>query len=215
MFEICMIVFSKNEKRLNNYRDVKSFIPDLQYFEAIDSINDYENVAKLGIEKGYVTNRACNYHANKYKGKLGCNLSHLMLLEQFKGEWLLVLEDDVSVKGYSRDFVEELIKETDSLFINLCINHHFLEEQNKASKISSHLSKLVHQWGTYAYLINRKAIDYVLANPPTEEYIDLYYCRLIDRFRSAAYVESLFLCEGCASPVDKGKTKFESLILDS
>lgn len=84
LFDSYMIVYSKNELRRKNYDDInKLFKNKLNYFEAIDTINNFEFWKSYSIKNNYSSEKYINTEVKTNgKGKLGCNLSHYLLFKQ-------------------------------------------------------------------------------------------------------------------------------------
>ncbi len=161
-FDAYMIVYSKDNKRKRNYDIVnKLFKKTIKYFEAIDTINNFDMWKHFAIDRGYTTNDYIEKEVIKNgKGKLGCNLSHHLLLEQIYkkynllhrkrkeekkhnndkiNDWFLVLEDDLGIKGNFNpsEFINNIINKinlecSESKYVQLCIYPQFIIHQTKA-----------------------------------------------------------------------------------
>lgn len=162
-FDTYMIVYSKDNKRKRNYDNVnKIFKKKIKYFEAIDTINNFDMWKHFAIDRGYTTN---NYIEKEVipngKGKLGCNLSHHILLEQIYkkynllhrkrkeeknknnnndkiNDWFLILEDDLGIKGNfnQSEFINDIINKinlecSEAKYVQLCIYPQFIIHQTK------------------------------------------------------------------------------------
>lgn len=211
------IVYSKSAKRLDNYYKCKEKIPELIYREAVDTVSKYEKHKKAALKNNLLT-EAYIYSTSYYKGKLGCNLSHMYLLEDFiKNEsgvnWALVLEDDVEISGYDKKKIERLIEAAihrDSHFIQLYTNDRFIEEQKKKECIEEGLYDMIPQWGTVAYLISKTGAELIIESFPLEENIDGVYSKHISRLRSLCYLNQIFINKGDVDAEKKGE--FGSII---
>ena len=103
------------------------------------------------MQKNYATTEYTQGEiCQKYKGKLGCNVSHQMLWDHFlkksNNEWLLVLEDDAKVDTYDSDqrFSKILHRATDnkSNFVQLYTNLGFVIQQAKRKCFGGSLYKM-------------------------------------------------------------------------
>ena len=107
-----MIVYEKDKNRRDNYIKIQK-ITNCRKFSAIDTINEYEKYVKFALENNYTDQTFINKFSN-IKGKLGCNLSHQLLLKEIlinsSTEWNLILEDDVVLKDYNVEKLKHLIK---------------------------------------------------------------------------------------------------------
>lgn len=211
-FNIYMIVYEKNEKRVNNYLSQKEKLCDLQKFSAIDSINDHNNSIKLNDNK-LNDNKIVN---DKLKGKLGCNLSHQLLwLKHLESEnnWVLIVEDDTDINLKNlHDFYKEInnlinIADTNnSHFIQLEIRSHHLVDQLKQDKLNlKNLYKMKPQCGTSAYLISKQGVNLCFESLPWNEYIDVVIntATKIDELNALCYKNDIFKTIGASRQVDK------------
>jgi len=212
-----MIVYEKNQKRAENYKKIKK-ITNCQKFSAIDTINEYEKYVKFALENNYTDQTFVNYYCHQ-KGKLGCNLSHQLLLKEIlknsSTEWNLILEDDVVLKDYEIEKVNHIIKKADeneSHYIQLYTHPQFENDQQKTEKIDENLFKLIPQWGAVAYLINKTGIKMIL-DKPLCGYID---CVITDmkELNSMCYLNTIFDTGGSKDGFTHNiiKTEFGSLI---
>nr|WP_129733146.1 glycosyltransferase family 25 protein [Parabacteroides goldsteinii] len=105
------------------------------------------------------------------RGEIGCTLSHRecyrRLLES-EDEYALILEDDFVFLAPERveDILEKIIgqlKKTTPHLISLSANHsvYYRKKQHQIDNYS--ICKLWSAWGTFAYLINRKAAKKLLS----------------------------------------------------
>lgn len=144
-----MIVYQKSQIREENFEKIKwKFKNNLEKFKAIDCINEYPKWKQFALKNTYCSTEYIQNEVEKVStGKLGCNLSHQILLENIlqkyqknintsdintsdintnnSVDWFLILEDDVGIKGdYQQinSFLENLVKN--------------LENFNKARDIS-------------------------------------------------------------------------------
>lgn len=225
-FKTYMIVFSKDNKRFTNYDNInKLFNNSIKKFEAIDTINNFEYWKTYALEKKYTN---LNYINNNVlvegKGKLGCNLSHQILLEYINknddNEWFLVLEDDVGIKCeqfqeleyYIDDLINKInIYTKDSKFVQLCIYSQFYAPQCKTKLIFDSTYQKIKQFGTCAYLIHKNAIKYIVKNKTISVNMDFYYNFLHKEFLSLASFNNYFYCKGSTDSRDTN-TELGSLI---
>ena len=84
MYSTSMIVFSANKPRLNNFNTINElFNNSINKFEAINTIDNFKYWLDFSLKNSYTTQEYINKHVlREGKGKLGCNLSHQLLLEQ-------------------------------------------------------------------------------------------------------------------------------------
>jgi hypothetical protein len=217
MYVAYSIVYSKSKKRLNNYYKCKKIIPELTYTEAVDSITDYEYYKNYALQNGILTGKYIESNSY-YKGKIGCNLSHMYILYDFINnknlEWALVLEDDVQLCGYDKGVINRLIEkanDNDSHYIQLCTyNERFLEEQKSKEQIDENLYSMTPQWWATAYLISKTGAKRIVETYPLDQNIDGVYSKNISRLRSLCYLNQIFINKGDADTTKKGE--FGSII---
>ena len=212
-----MIVYEKNQKRAENFKKINE-ITNCQKFSAIDTINEYEKYVKFALENNY-TDQAFINNVKHAKGRLGCNLSHQLLLKRILNEsltdWNLILEDDVVIKDYDVEKINHIIKKADeneSHYIQLYSHPMFKDNQQKTEKIDENLFKIIPQWGTVAYIINKKAIK-MIVNEPMCGVID---CVITDmkKLNSLCYLNTIFDTGGSRDMYhhNNSKTEFGSLL---
>lgn len=212
-FEIHMIVYESNQQRLDNYHATKKYIPELKMFKALDSVRNFEKLAEFALSKNYICKDWIDRYTHRFRGKIGCKLSHLVLEEEFYNNsdknWLLVLEDDAEPRTkYSTQFVEILISEAESInshFIDLCMHPWYLEKQLNLPKLTNNLHKLLEQWWSTAILLDKVAIEAMIKKPLNNMDTDESYYARIEEFNGLAYADSLFNCKGA-----KGRNDFHS-----
>ena len=216
LFVTAMIVFEKSKNRKENFEFIKaSIIPDLIFFPAADSINDYERVKNRSNEMNYNS----QFYLNKSPsgGKLGCNVSHPDLLNYFKtlsNEWFLVLEDDITIKDYDANIINSVIEtanKNNSHYVQLYTNPAFNVKQRYAKKIAPNIYSMIPQWHTLAYLINKKGIDILFSKFPMNTHIDHVYSENIKELNAICYINTMFENGGAKSRRDNS-SKYGSLI---
>lgn len=222
-FQSWMIVFERDSKRLENYHHINSLMK-CNKFSAIDSIRNNKFYSELAIEKNYTTNKYLNHREVKiYQGKLGCNLSHQMLLEKIVNEnclenWYLILEDDVSIQNLDLTVINNILQkadENDSDYIQLYTHPKFLSEQKSQESVYLELYKMIPQFGTLAYFINKRGIKKVLEEFPIILHIDRFYSTQIKNLNSLCWINEIFKNEGSndnSINEKKNKKRFGSLI---
>ena len=217
LYTCYMIVYTKSEKRITNYNDIKIYFKNLNKFDAIDGLNEYTKYKEIALKNNYLSNHYINY-CDKLQGKLGCNLSHIFLLKQFleknEGEWLLVLEDDLKLNNFNEKIIDLLIfiaNKNNSKFIQLFTGPKFIENQKKAKKIKSYMYEMIPQWYTLAYLINRKGIEIILSKLPWNNNVDIIFSNYIKELNSICFINNIFSNDGSLDSKDK-KSNFGSLI---
>lgn len=217
-FNVWMIVYSPNKKRVNNFNAINKSI-QTNYFPAIDAISHFKIYSDFAVHKNYCT---LDYK-NKYKnrpGKLGCNLSHQLLLdtinENSNTDWNLVLEDDITIdiNIFMKD-VNRILKDAEQKncsYIQLYIHPKFIDIQTKQKdKISTDLYEMCFQWGTVAYFINKKCIHEFTMQYPLSQNIDVEYNNMISKWNSLCWVKSGIDTQGSLDNTDND-SKFGSLI---
>jgi GR25 family glycosyltransferase involved in LPS biosynthesis len=216
VFKKAMIVYEPNAKRLNNYYELHKIIPDLTLFPARDSVNNYEHFKQYGFDS--------NYHTQKYvkeyehcKGKIGCNISHIELLKDFltwDTDWLLVLEDDISLNGYTDEWITDIItvaNKNNSNYVHLYTNPRYYEAQKHVMPIAPNIYPMIYQWGGVAYLINKKGITTLMDLLPYSDNFDNILSLYISNLNSLCCLNTVFNTEGSLNSTDTN-SKFGSLI---
>jgi GR25 family glycosyltransferase involved in LPS biosynthesis len=218
-FNTYMIVYEKDVKRMENYKNINSQLGCIK-FSAIDSINYFEKYSKLALEEKYTTEKYLN-NIKKIPGKLGCNLSHQMLLEKIlkdsSTEWNLILEDDVSINNFDLEVINNIIEkanDNNSNYIQLYTNERFIEKQKKQMCIDNNLYKMIPQWHTTAYFINKSGINIVKNSYPIVMNIDLHFNSLIKELNSLCWINAIFYNEGAKHSNDNNSL-YGSLIYDN
>jgi len=220
-----MIVYRKSEKRFNNFINMQKIMPNLQMFEALDSINQYEKLKQIAITNNFFTDKYLNY-CNTFKGKLGCAMSHIIAMYKFvkysNKDWLLVLEDDIQLNNYNEDIIKTLIniaERVNSNYIQLFTNKKYINIQLKQPKICNvknendvyGLFKMYPQWGGVAYLINKKAIHFILSKMPFDDNNDVIMSKYVNELNSLCLINNLIINKGADDANDKS-SEFGSLL---
>lgn len=201
--KMVMIVYSKHAKRLINFFQQKQKLPELELFNAIDSISNYEIYKKFALDNNLIKIELINYlegiilNSKPLYGILGCYLSHFFTLNDFltntNSEWLLVLEDDVVLKDFSKELLETIINEATNInsdFVQLYTSPQFLSKQLEEPLLTFHLRRMIKQWGAVAYLINKKAVRTIISKIPFSDALDIVFSNYISYFNSTCYVNS-------------------------
>lgn len=214
MFKKIMITYKKSDIRMNNYNNLKKKIKDLECFSAYDSINFYTACK--------IENKKYNLCSEKYvedcelklKGKLGCNMSHLLILKNFinenKYDWLLVLEDDISINKYNDNIIKLLIEKVqtyNSNFIKLYVNPKLIHKQILTDRKEANIYQMINQLDANAYLINKAGAEYIISKTPIDIDIDLFYSTNIKELNALTFINNIFINLGTLED-------FGSLILD-
>ena len=213
-FKIFMIVFSKSEKRVNNYNIMNEKCNNLiEKFEAIDSINHFDEVAQKCTKDGVCDWSFINSPNNQSTGpgKVGCLASHIYLLKQIKEnnyyncDWFVIFEDDVTIFD---NFVETLkskiptFEKLNTNFVKLFTDTK--DENNKKRQfwhkriVEKNIYKMRPQYHTLAAMINRKGIDYILSQLPINVNIDLWFTQEHIDNLNAVYWNSNLITNGGA-----------------
>lgn len=203
-----MIVYTKSQKRVENYNQIKTQIPNVELFDAIDAINNFDKYKDLALENNYVNDQLIEdckglSHGRPKYGILGCALSHIFILQDFiknsKNEWILVLEDDLGLNNFNPKILEYLIfnaKKNDSHYIHLFTHPKFLKEQQEQEKIAPGLFKMIYQWHTLAYLVDKKGAQILLDRMPYKQGIDNEFSHCINLTNALCFVNNIFINKG-------------------
>ncbi len=194
-FTSWMIVYSPCINRVENYINLNSSFPTIK-FDAIDTIHDFIKWVDYSIEDQYNTPEYINSICS-FPGKLGCNLSHQLLLGEIydtsSTDWNLVLEDDTIIDNiplFLKDVEQIFIaaNNVNAKYIQLYTHPIFIERQQICGKVIENLYKMTHQWGTCAYFIHKDAIPILKKKYPLQENIDLVYNSLISELKSVCWL---------------------------
>ena len=215
-FNKYMIVYEKDDKRVDNYNKINSII-GCHKFPAIDSVNFFNKFCSFGKENKYITQDYLN-KIGKYPGKLGCLLSHVLLLkdilENSTTDWNLILEDDTEVIDYDKTKINNILEkanDNNSNYIQLYTNNKFYNLQVRQAKISDNLYKMARQWGTCTYLINKEGIKFLLSRLPFHLDVDMVINSHIKSLNAFCWINNMFVTKGSNTLSDKN-SKFGSLI---
>lgn len=207
-FTTWMIVYTPSKNRVANYNYVNKIHP-INQFVAIDSVSNFKKYSDFSIENKYNTPEYIK-KIRKHPGKLGCNLSHQLLLEEIdvksSTEWNLVLEDDTLIH------IPMLLNEVQpmlhaatkfgSKYIQLYTHSRYRTEQSNRGKVGKNLYKMMTQWGTCAYFIHKDAIPKMREIYPVNQNIDFVYNSLIISLKSLCwltpYVKTIGETDGCS-----------------
>jgi GR25 family glycosyltransferase involved in LPS biosynthesis len=220
MFKKIMITYKKCNVRLNNYNNTKKTIKDLEFFPAYDSINFF-SACKIENQKYKL---CCDKYVEdselKLKGKLGCNMSHLSILKNFvtdiSSEWLLVLEDDVTINNYNDNMIKLLIEKAqlyESNFVKLYVNPRFIQDQIMSNRKEANIYEMVSQWHANVYLINKAGANYIISKTPIDDHIDLFYSKNIKELNALVFINNIFQNNGTMNSYDK-TSDYGSVILN-
>ena len=215
-FEPWMIVFLQDKFRVRTFNR-KNKLLTLNIFPALDSIHQFDKCEKLALENNLCTKEYIDVCKQK-PGKLGCNLSHQLLLKQILEEspkdWNLVLEDDVDI---SPSFLKEVNRKigmahlNGSRYIQLYTHPKFCEKQREQHEVASNMYNMIFQWGTCGYLIHKDAIRLFLGKFPLSENIDIAYGKMISSWKSLCWLDNGIITLGSLDNYDN-KSELGSLI---
>ena len=193
------IVFESDSNRNQNYEKLKAKIPQLKKFSAINTIDNFSKYSKLAIDKNLCSKRfVYGNEVKRFKGKLGCNLSHILCHNEFlksNSDWLIILEDDAGVNNFSETQIEDILataNQNKSDFIQLYTNPDFKKEQQKQKSIGS-MYEMIEQWHTIAYAISKNGIIKLQKEFPMDCNIDLFYSSKIKLLNSLCWINNTFL----------------------
>jgi GR25 family glycosyltransferase involved in LPS biosynthesis len=227
-WEASMIVYLKNKRRLDNFIKIKNEIRNLDIFNAIDTINDYQPALNSAINNKLFTSNFLGY-CETYKGKLGCALSHIYLwhtfLNQSDKNWLLVLEDDIYLNNYNDKVIDEISDISEKIgcqFVQLFTNKKYYQPQLSSLKIcsiknkDSHyiLLKMIPQWGTVSYLISKIGIKILLSKLPYNDNIDVSISKYTNELNALCLINDMIINKGADNANDKS-SEFGSIIWEN
>jgi len=207
-FTTWMIVYTPSEIRVANYNHINNIHPTNQ-FVAIDSVSNFKKYSDFAIENNYSTHEYIKT-IRKHPGKLGCNLSHQLLVEEIAEksltEWNLVLEDDTLIHiPMLLNEVQPMLHaatKNGSKYVQLYTHSRYRTEQSNRSKVGENLYKMMTQWGTCAYFIHKDAIPKMKDIYPLQRNIDFVYSSLITSLNSLCwltpYVKTIGETDGCS-----------------
>jgi GR25 family glycosyltransferase involved in LPS biosynthesis len=208
-FTSWMIVYTPDENRVNNFNHINQSIRT-NLFVAIDSVSNFKTYSEFSINKSYNTPEYVK-SIQKKPGKLGCNLSHQLLLQEIADksttDWNLVLEDDTAI--YSELFLKDvdyILKGADSCkskYIQLYTHPRFEKAQRKYNQIGDNLYNMMRQWGTCAYFIHKDAIPMITNTFPVDKNIDFVYSSLINELKSLCWLSPCVRTLGALDSHDK------------
>lgn len=225
-----MIVYTGDTKRVNNYNTQKiNFTSiDLELFEAVDTVNRFDEYKKTAIEEkmldeNYITEYLQNRkrHPNwgrKGPGALGCDMSHIMCYKEINEElddgYCLLLEDDAILTSDFMDSLNEIVDQAQGLgsdYVHLCCNSRFKREQyNESNRVSRLLYKMVPQWHTTAQLISKRGMNTLIGKLPFAVPIDLAINNYITELNATSSIVGV-KNGGCSECGDK-ESQLGSLI---
>lgn len=223
-FKTWMIVFCSNKERVKSFNKLNQQMK-INLFPAIDTIHYYNEFANLALGKSYCTqyyeqNIRFENKNNKFlNGKLGCNLSHQILIEtmieQSEQDWCLVLEDDIEIDTkYFLENANKILTEANnnnSLFIQLYTHPKYNNLQKQQICFCTDLYKMVFQWGTCAYFIHKKAMKDFIDTYPLSENIDIEFGKKIKKWKSLCWLNNGIKPIGSVDSNDK-TSKMGSII---
>ena len=230
-FTTWMIVYTPDANRVANFNHINQSIRT-NLFIAIDSVSNFKKYSEFSIENKYNTSEYVESNKNR-PGKLGCNLSHQLLLAQISEnsttDWNLVLEDDTAIYNplflKDVDYVLNGAESCNAKYVQLYTHPRFEEEQRKYNKVGDNLYNMKRQWGTCAYFIHKDAIPIITNTYPLERNIDFVYSSLINELKSLCWLSPCVRTLGALDSFDKNsqfgsicnqniKQMYENLFMD-
>ena len=225
-----MIVYTRNSERINNYNIQKTKLStvDLELYEAVDTINQFEESKKIAFEENmldeqyvikYLQNRKHHRQwGSKGLGALGCDLSHILcykqILEFTENDYCLILEDDAIINDQFAHSVDSIVQQATDLkseYVHLSCNKRFRGKQyNKSTKLSEHLYNMIPQWHTTAQLVSKRGAEILISKLPFSAPIDISISRHINDLNATSSIINVDN-GGAASGGDKN-SQFGSLI---
>ena len=126
----------------------------------------------------------------------------------------MVLEDDVGLNNYSDNIISHLISQAikySSNYIQLFSHEIFKDIQKLEHKFSDDLYKMIEQWGSLAFIINKKGAEYILSTLPFDDNIDMIYSNNINKLNSLCFINDVIINKGANNLYDT-KSEFGSLL---
>jgi GR25 family glycosyltransferase involved in LPS biosynthesis len=206
-----MIVYTKSQKRMDNFNKIKEIIPKIELFDAVDGINEFDKYKQIALENNYATQEfiknCMNLHCGKPRyGVLGCALSHIFILQDFiknsTNNWILIFEDDLGLNNFNPKIIDYLItnsEKNDSHYVHLFTNPHFYKNQLAQDKVAPNLHKMIKQWHTLAYLIDKKGAQTLLDRMPYKQEVDNEFSHCIDKINALCFLNNIFINKGALS----------------
>jgi len=217
-----MIVYKKNELRYNNFLNNKKKIPELILFEAKDSINQLNESININSKYNLLTQTYIDKNIkNNLLGKIGCNISHLSLLNSIlqnnvikNDDWVLILEDDIEINNYNEEKLINvcfLCNNIGSNYIKLILNKDSIDNQLNEKKYYENIYKLYPQYGTTAFLIKKSIIKEIVKLYPIDDNIDIFYMKYNHILNGTVSINNIFINEGANNQKDN-ESKYGSII---
>ena len=218
-FTVWMIVYEKDKRRLENYRTFNKKI-SCKKFTAIDSVSDYDKWADFALNNNFLVKEYVDKFRTKWKGKIGCNLSHQLLLQHISKhsttDWNLILEDDMVINNYNEENILKMLQqamEHKSNYVQLYTNKEFLDKQKKQTMVGDNLYKMIYQWGACTFFINKAGINILKDRYPLDNHIDEIFMTLINDLNALCWINDNFINCGSESYSSKtGDSIFGSII---
>lgn len=184
-------------------KEFKAYGIHVNFFDAVDKKNLI--VPELSVKRKNDTDIGI------LPGILGCMLSHVKLITYAKKmslKTICIFEDDVI---FCDDFRERIkyIEDLDLEFDMLTLGGHFTKpytignpnQEDAIPQDDGHMYKVLHQGGTYAYIITHKVYDFIIRNCNYNYGMDQFYSdHVYSRFNCYAFVP--FLCACAKGPSD-------------
>jgi len=236
-FESYMITFTKDPRRLSNFNDAKSKLNDLQLFEAINAIDNYDILESMDKKFGFHTKEYLD-EWSWLPGKLGCNLSWLKLFKDIQlnyslypdhPKWFLILEDDTELlNSGAQEKISYIAKEAESLdsyFVKFLLGSGREKLKNgvvefspdiqfsKEYYIRDNFYKLIPSWGNWAQIFRIEAVVAILSVLPWDDHLDLLLMDspVFEKLNGLAYKQDFFTYSG-ATRLEEADKNFGSLI---
>ena len=129
---------------------------------------------------------------NCKKSKLGCNISHQLMYDEFlqtDGDWCLSLKDDCFIKNYDEGKLRDIIAiatDNNSHFIQLYTNlrHHLLKNKLKKKNMQRICTRCFRSGIPLHTFISRKGIQLLKNMYPMNENIDKFLSNKIEELNS-------------------------------
>jgi GR25 family glycosyltransferase involved in LPS biosynthesis len=206
--ESYMVVYTGDQKRLQNYTKQKEKLPELKKFQAADAINNYDQCKHLCLEQGFCTTDFINKIENDKRntmygcpGKIGHHASFFSLMQELKHhddtEWFLIVEDDIDFHDQIATILTALIDEMsniDTRYVRLWTDKREKiqkEQFVESNKIQDNIFHMIPQWGTVGQMISKRGIETILSSTPVDVPLDIHISKLIKQLKAVCVQDVL------------------------
>jgi GR25 family glycosyltransferase involved in LPS biosynthesis len=213
MPKFCISLKRNEERREAVSREFFKFgIHNVTFFDAVDKRDLIvpELSEKLELD------------GNLASGILGCMLSHVALIKKAKElglKEICIFEDDII---FCDDFNRRIayLESLNLDFDMITLGGHFTKPHkpltpNDIDAIKTnadHIYRVMHQGGTYAYIINENVYDFIIRNCTYNYGMDQFYSdHVYSRFNCYAFVPFLVSCAQTVSDITDSSWMYENI----